>query len=728
VVGLLAACGGDSSSSDRDEETDPRPTRPGTAAFTDKMALWDGSEGTHLRGADLHPCSSNQADTCEGPTTEQDVQDLSDLGANLINASYPGVFGEDPPYDVNSATLGYLDDLITWAEEADIFVVIHFRTGPGRNESAIVGEGDPLYDVWTDREARDGWIDMWRFTAERYRETPVVVGYNLMVEPHVNTVIDPEAELGPEAFRAETEGTLQDWNAFAAEISEAIREVDESTPIIVNSLNWGDQEWFAALEPTGDPRTIYSFHGYNPDDYTHQDYEPGSDFDIQYPGEVDVDGALVTFDRDWLEESLRPVVEFSEEHGVPIYVGEFGTMRWVPNAVEFHRDQTAVFEEHGWNYAYYTWRTGDGEWDGFDLEFGVDPESHDTDPENSLLAVHRDRWAQNVDFPSAISSGPSASGSLVGVSHWLYLIDVNLGPETVDLIAASDHDMVVVDFIPSEENNTDYPMASVVQKLHASAIPKLVIAYIDIGEAEDYRTYWQSGWGIGNPEWIAGADPDGWEGNFPVAFWHQEWRDIWLGSDGYLQQIVDAGFDGVYLDWIEAYSDENVMLLAERDGVEPEAEMVLWVGDIATFARSQRPGFIVIGQNATELTDRADYTDIIDALAQEQVWFDGGADNDPPGDCPLPESDDDIDTASYLESLSPRCRSYAEDPDSTLHVSTEEYLSYLELASNEVEIIFTVDYALDPENVAKAYEASRALGFIPFVGSRALDEFLEPVP
>ena len=248
------------------------------------------------------------------------------------------------------------------------------------------------------------------------------------------------------------------------------------------------------------------------------------------------------------------------------------------------------------------------------------------------------------------------SGSLSGVGHWLYLIDADLSPDTVELIAGSDHDMVVLDFIPSEENSTDYPMADVVQELHASDIPKLVVAYVDIGEAEDYRTYWQNGWGIGDPEWIAGADPDGWDGNFPVAFWHQGWRDIWLGSDGYLQQIVDAGFDGVYLDWIEAYSDENVLRLAEKDGVEAEDEMVSWVGDIANFTRSQRAGFIVIGQNAAELADRDDYLDIIDAMAQEQVWFDGGADNDPPGDCPLPESEDDIDTDEYLESLSPRCR------------------------------------------------------------------------
>jgi cysteinyl-tRNA synthetase len=323
----------------------------------------------------------------------------------------------------------------------------------------------------------------------------------------------------------------------------------------------------------------------------------------------------------------------------------------------------------------------------------------------------------------------AVSPSVADVERWLYLIDVNLPPETIDLIAGSDYDMVVLDFIPSEENNTDYPIAEVVTQLHNADAPKLVIAYIDIGEAEDYRTYWRDDWGIGNPEWIAGADPDGWEGNFPVAFWYDGWREIWLGDDGYLQAIVDAGFDGVYLDWVEAYSDENVAAIAERDGVNAEEEIVSWVGDIAEFGRAQRPDFIVIGQNAAELAERDEYLGIIDAIAQEQVWFDGGADNDPPGDCPLPETDDDVDTDEYLDSLSEACRRYVEnEPDSPLHVSTEEYLGYLTLAQSKGEIILTVDYALEPDNVASVYEASRGLGFVPFVGNRALDRYVEPVP
>lgn len=322
----------------------------------------------------------------------------------------------------------------------------------------------------------------------------------------------------------------------------------------------------------------------------------------------------------------------------------------------------------------------------------------------------------------------SGGGALADVRYWLYLIDVNLAPETVTLIENSAYDLVVLDFISSEASNTDYPMAEVIARLHNAPHPKSVVAYIDIGQAESYRTYWQPGWGIGNPDWIAGADPDGWEGNFPVAYWRDEWRAIWLGSNGYLQAIVDAGFDGVYLDWVEAYSDENVLAIAKQDGVDAQREMIRWVGDLAAFGRARRPGFVVIAQNAAELATFDDYVATIDAIAQEQVWFDGAADNDPPGDCPLPRAEAEVDTPAYYESLSPPCRTqYDQYPDSTLHVSSEAYLRDLQLAQSKGLIILTVDYALDPENVAWVYRTSRELGFVPFAGSRALDQYVEVV-
>jgi len=329
----------------------------------------------------------------------------------------------------------------------------------------------------------------------------------------------------------------------------------------------------------------------------------------------------------------------------------------------------------------------------------------------------------------ASTAESSALPSLSDVKQWLYLIDVNVEAETIAQIAASTYDMVVLDFIPSEENNTDYPMAVVISQLHNAPHPKLAIAYIDIGQAENFRTYWHSGWGIGDPEWIVTGDPDGWEGNFPVAYWYDEYRDIWLGEDGYLQAILEAGFDGVYLDWVEAYSDEDVAAFAVEDGVDARQEMIWWVGDIGEFGRSENPEFIVISQNAAELAQSSEFVDVIDAIAQEQVWFDGGADNKPPGDCPLPRTDDAIESDAYYDSLSTACRrQHDEFPESTLHVSSEEYLRDLEVAQSKGLIIFTVDYALEPDNIAWVYETSRDLGFVPFVGSRALDRFIEPFP
>ena len=56
--------------------------------------------------------------------------------------------------------------------------------------------------------------------------------------------------------------------------------------------------------------------------------------------------------------------------------------------------------------------------------------------------------------------------TLADVSNWFYMINVNLEDGMVDQIAAAEYDVVVLDYIPSEAENTDYPMAEVIEKLH----------------------------------------------------------------------------------------------------------------------------------------------------------------------------------------------------------------------------------------------------------------------
>ena len=315
------------------------------------------------------------------------------------------------------------------------------------------------------------------------------------------------------------------------------------------------------------------------------------------------------------------------------------------------------------------------------------------------------------------------------VNNWFYFLGFEPTETELQKMIDSQYDMVVLEPIFTDESNTDYAMAAHINQLHNASHTKLAIAYIDIGQAEDWRTYWQPDWGIGNPSWIVANDPDGWEGNYPVAYWHPQWQDIWLNPiNGYLVQMIDAGFDGIYLDWIEAYSDENVITAAQNDGVNPQVEMIEFIEKMKILTQSLSPGFTIIGQNATELVEDNNYVAVIDAIAQEQTWFDGSATNNPPGDCPLPATDADIDTPAYYDSLSPACQEiYNDFPDSTLHVSTESYLYYLNIADSKGIPVFTVDYAVQQDNIDAVYTNSKNLGYIPFVGERALANYIEVV-
>ena len=121
--------------------------------------------------------------------------------------------------------------------------------------------------------------------------------------------------------------------------------------------------------------------------------------EISYPSVVDDAGERISFNRDWLLENLQPVIEFEEQHNVPVYVGEFGLFRWVPGAAAFIDDEVGLFEEYGWNYAFYVWRGDVVDFDAFNMEYGPDRNNTSAVAENSLLSASTVEWSQYTDFP-----------------------------------------------------------------------------------------------------------------------------------------------------------------------------------------------------------------------------------------------------------------------------------------------------------------------------------------
>ncbi len=393
---------------------EPAPARP-----EDKMSLWTN---TQLRGANIWqrivvPDLDGPEFLGDGyigpPYTQADFNELAALGANYVNFSHPGLFTERPPYVLDEQVQANLDHMIEMAANADLFVVVTFRTGPGRSDFTFYRDGagdwfdsDLLIEsVWNDPAAQDAWVEMWRYTAERYRDNPVVVGYDLMCEPNANDVA-----LGlydPQEFYPQYAGSLYDWNQFYPRIVAGIREADGETPILVSGMGWGAVRWLPYLQVVDDPRIVYAAHQYEPQEgYTHQDPPPARN---AYPGRFDLDwdGQPDVFDRAWLEGFLSTLSDFQQEQGVPVAVNEFGVIRWVPGAADFMRDEMDIFETFGINYALWVWNPPAwAPWTesvtDFNFRYGPDPDNT-TPVDNDLLAVIQEFWSRNTIRPSSFS-------------------------------------------------------------------------------------------------------------------------------------------------------------------------------------------------------------------------------------------------------------------------------------------------------------------------------------
>ena len=138
--------------------------------------------------------------------------------------------------------------------------------------------------------------------------------------------------------------------------------------------------------------------------------------------------------------------------------------------------------------------------------------------------------------------------------NFLYLLNKSEFDSKMDFISAiqsTNYDVLITDAFYDEEIFTPQEVEQLRQK--ANGGQRLVISYMSIGEAEDYRFYWQESWDEGEPDWLVEENPN-WEGNYKVKYWDPDWQEIIVGADNaYLQKILDANFDGVYLDIIDGF-------------------------------------------------------------------------------------------------------------------------------------------------------------------------------
>ena len=172
----------------------------------------------------------------------------------------------------------------------------------------------------------------------------------------------------------------------------------------------------------------------------------------------------------------------------------------------------------------------------------------------SFVANHRELDAIPA-YPSPISGNNTNNiTSLADAKNFLYIINPSAYASKANFIAAIDatnYDVFIIDLFYNDIQLTAGDITAL--KTKPLGQTRLVICYMSIGEAEDYRYYWKSSWESFPPSWLDEENPD-WEGNYKVRYWMGDWQAIIFGSsNAYLDRIIAAGFDGVYLDIIEAF-------------------------------------------------------------------------------------------------------------------------------------------------------------------------------
>ena len=270
---------------------------------------------------------------------------------------------------------------------------------------------------------------------------------------------------------------------------------------------------------------------------------------------------------------------------------------------------------------------------------------------------------------------------LMNVKPWAYwLQDITI--QTI--VDDTTFELIVMDYSQDGLDDSKFTPAQIDSIKNSG---KYAISYISIGEAEDYRYYWDNSWETSPPSWLGPENPD-WEGNYKVRFWETQWQDIIFA---YIDTIINQGFDGIYMDIIDGYyywSEEN----AEQ--AYADSLMCQFIINIRNHVNSVtgNTDFILIPQNGEDVYDQENvstslktaYFDAINAIGVEDVFFPG-----------------DLDENNTYE------------PDTYRIGILQEYF----LKNKQ---IFSVEYLTDNDKITQYKNASAIQEFVPYVCTRDL--------
>lgn len=299
--------------------------------------------------------------------TEQDIADFASWGFDHIRLPIDERTMWDENHNKIEANWEYMKSAIEWCIKYDMKCIVDLHTLRSHSFMAKAGT-NPLFN---DPACQDWLVEMWQQLSAYLCDFPTsVLAYEFMNEP--------------------VAGNPQEWNDLIVKVHAALRALEPERFLVIGSNNMQSVDAVADLQvPENDPYIIIAFHYYLPALLTHYKagFTPFRDFKgtIHYPGnmitaeeyealdevskELGADYTRV-WDRQYMEDMIRPAVEKARSLGLQIYCGEWGVINNTPRdiAENWYADMIKIFDDL--DIAWTTWdiKAEFGIWNGNQID------------------------------------------------------------------------------------------------------------------------------------------------------------------------------------------------------------------------------------------------------------------------------------------------------------------------------------------------------------------------
>jgi endoglucanase len=245
--------------------------------------------------------------------TEADIAYIKQTGANTIRLPFNyKLFTREDYMGKNDETEGFkqMDKVIDWCRKYDLHLILDMHDCPGGQTGDNIDNGHGYPWLFESESSQQLFCQIWQKIASRYKDEPVILGYELMNEPIATMFSD--------SLRAALNAKLEPLYKRA---TKAIREVDQNHIILLGGAQWnGNFEPFSDWK--FDNKIMYTCH--------------------RYGGEP-------------TKAAIQSIIDFRDKIKLPMYMGEIGH-----NTDQWQADFCATMKKANIGYTFWPYKKIDG--------------------------------------------------------------------------------------------------------------------------------------------------------------------------------------------------------------------------------------------------------------------------------------------------------------------------------------------------------------------------------